>query len=261
MDINTIIDIDSDEEKKNLLYYLKEHFTEESQNIFINNFYLTIFNNEKENYPIKGDPAMEWLDYSRKDVFKRFFEKILTKDKDYIIIQNENNKPKAMGHLNETFKFTKDAFIKMGIHAKTEKGEQIKDYYLELQKIVIQYGVFQYKKHIEEKYNIILEKLKQSELENEELKNLIEQDEGQIYIFKTDITNPDSYIKVGYSKNTTVRIQPFKAVCPNGRVVFTINFDNSNIKSIEKIIHNILKEAGCLVNSKTFRISIEEAKL
>ena len=52
----------------NVILFVKDRLSNDQQKIFADNFLLSIIDKSTP-YPIKGEVAMEWLGYSRKDHF------------------------------------------------------------------------------------------------------------------------------------------------------------------------------------------------
>lgn len=80
-----------------------------------------------------------------------------------------------------------------------------------------------------------------------------------IYIYNTDTTRVVPELKIGYTLNLHTRIKPYKQVCKHGKVEFTYNLINKNIKTVENFIHELLSDFR--VKDEVFSLDVEEAKL
>jgi len=92
--------------------------------------------------------------------------------------------------------------------------------------------------------NFLLEQKEQktTELQNqfeqikEENKQLqIKDDVPMMYIYNIDKRNPNPELKIGYTKNVNNRIKPYKQISKFGKLEFTIEVQNQNIRTIEKL--------------------------
>jgi prophage antirepressor-like protein len=118
-------------------------------------------------------------------------------------------------------------------------------------------------------YNLQNE-LKLAKEKTEEAKKRIEELEKQneslsdekipsIYIYNVDTRLSPPELKIGYTLNVQTRIRPYKQVCKHGRLEFSHQVYNKNIKVFENFIHNMLSDF--LVKDEVFRIEVDEAKL
>jgi len=256
MNFTDIIDINSDEQKQNLLSFMHSKFSDEHQRMFIKSFYMTLFETE-DKYPITDDESIKWLGYSRKDPFKRFLEKHLTINEHYIVIHrvvNQNPKP------CENFKLTVDAFKILGMKAGTKEGDCIRMYYIELEKQIFAYGMWQSSEKLKQK-NYEIENLQQQNEKLIEENNTLNVKNGTpvIYIYDTDSRNPNSDKKIGITEHYRSRMKPYKQVTPFGKMVFKIEISpNYNLKIVEQWIHYLLKKFR--LEGEVFNVSIDEAK-
>ena len=127
-------------------------------------------------------------------------------------------------------------------------------------------GEYKLKQQLEE----VQTRLQQSEIQLQQAEETIQRLEHEndkitditapsIYIYNIDtrLTNPE--LKIGYTINVQNRIRPYKQVCKHGRLEFTYQIYNKNIKTFENFIHNILSDY--LVKDEVFCIDVEEAKI
>ena len=261
MNFTDIIDINSDEQKQNLLSFMHSKFSDEHQRMFIKSFYMTLFETE-DKYPITDDEAIKWLGYSRKDNFKRSLEKYLKLDKDYVIfLPHAEEKAHGMKKATEQYKLTVDAFKILGMKAGTKEGDCIRMYYIELEKQIFAYGMWQSSEKLKQQNQKI-------EQQTQEIQNLLEENESLnvkkgtpvIYIYDTDSTREEPENKIGVTEQYRTRAKPYKTTNPFGRLVFKREINpNLNLKTIEHYIHLLMKRYR--INGENFNIGVEEAKL
>lgn len=92
----------------------------------------------KEEFPVDLDDAYVWLGYSRKDNAKRKLVKYFIEGIDYSLLRSEEPTPAGGFSNKETIKLTTGCFKELGMLAGTEKGKQIRKYFLECEKIAKQ---------------------------------------------------------------------------------------------------------------------------
>lgn len=89
--------------------------------------------NSGEQYPVNFDDAWIWLGYSKKDkaldTLKSYFDEGL----DYAFLQK--GEWSQDGRSSDLYGMTVDCFKEMGMLAKTDKGKQIRRYFLECEKL------------------------------------------------------------------------------------------------------------------------------
>lgn len=267
MNFTDIIDISSNEQKDNLLSFMHTKFSDEHQRMFVKSFYMTLFESE-DKYPINDEEAIKWLGFTRKNNFIKMLEKHLIIDKDYkkVLLKLEQNP--LGGRPTENYKLSVNAFKILGMKAGTKEGDNIRMYYIELEKQIFTYGMYQSSEKL--KNQII--KTENLLIENEKLNNenkLLNVTNGNaiIYIYNTD-TRPDisrPALKIGVTEKLRERTKPYKQTHPWGQIVFKVEIPNESISSsyklntIEHFIHLMLKSFK--IANEMFDIDISEAKI
>lgn len=88
----------------------------------------------EEEFPISFDDAWKWLDFSRKDNAKRAFENAGFLDGiDFQVFLNIEENPKG-GRPSEAISLTVDCFKSFAMMAGTEKGKEVRKYFLECER-------------------------------------------------------------------------------------------------------------------------------
>ena len=108
---------------------------------------------------------------------------------------------------------------------------------------------------VEENVKEAEETIKKLEMENS---NLLDEKIPSIYIYNTNTRLSKPELKIGYTTNVHNRIKPYKQVCKLGRLEFSYQIHNKNIKVFESFIHNLLSDY--LIKDEVFCIDVEEAK-
>lgn len=91
----------------------------------------------KEQFPIDFWKAGEWLGYSRKDSAKRFFMTCRFKEGVHYSAHKsvETVANGAFNYIAEEIKLSVECFKFWGMMARSEKGDQVRDYFLECERI------------------------------------------------------------------------------------------------------------------------------
>ena len=262
MDIQRIIDVSSTETQQNLLKYIQDNLSDDQQRLFAKSFYLYFFESN-EKYPVYGDDVMKWLGYSRKDNFKKSVEQYLSYPDDYEVFVDVKENPSVGGRPSQHIKMTVNAFKHLTMKSSTSEGKKIRDYYIELENIIIKYISYesakQYKKQLEEK-EMEIKMLKEE-------RELFKGDDGQpkIYIFDKNINKTDNvrHLKIGITDNIWKRAKPFKQITPHGNMVFSkvIPTLNVNMRQAENFIHALLKPYQIKGEGENFEMEIDDAKI
>jgi phage anti-repressor protein len=271
MDIQQIIDITSESSQQSLLQYLKDHLTNDQQQLFVENFYLTFFD-KGNGFTVDGDKAMEWIGYKLKHKFVNSLQKYLVQDQDWVFTQvGENSSQAARGRPRTEYKLTVNGFKKLGMKANTERGNAIREYYIEIEKYLMNYAIQQSLKLVaeaetrvqgllEDRDNLMQER---SALERELTTFRNTQVKPCIYIYDMDNRVPSEVIKkslkIGITENLYNRVKPYRQIAPYGRSVFSIDVDVHNLKTAEHWLHMLLKPY--CVGGEVFEMTVEEAKL
>jgi len=212
---------------------------------FIDDFY-SFYNEGKNEYDFTIDlqNISFWLDV-KKEHLKRLLESNFVKTQDYIETK-KTVKGKGRGASNtKTVLLTYTCAKLLCMISKCEKASLIRNYYIELEKLLIKYkdeivNSLNNQLGIKENNEIIIEKNK---------------DTGLIYILKVD----DEVKKLGNSGDIKKRMKQYNV----GRIdelpiVFVYKTDK--MKEIEKCLKSNLKQYQYKKNTETFKIDLEFIK-
>lgn len=212
---------------------------------FIDDFY-SFYNEGKNEYDFAIDieNIAFWLDV-KKEHLKRLLESNFAKNQDYIETK-ETIKGKGRGASNTKHVLLTYTCAKLlCMISKCEKANLIRNYYIELEKLLIKY-----KDEIVKSLNEQLGIKQQNQQIIEENKET-----GLIYILKVD----DEVNKLGQSEDLKKRIKQYNV----GRIdelpiVFVYKTDK--MKEIEDCLKKNLKEYQYKKNTETFKIDLEFIK-
>jgi phage anti-repressor protein len=129
-----------------IIQKIKSKFTDEDQQLFVANFYCYLNFNQKTDFVINLDRIWKWLGYSRVDHCKTLLLKNFKENIDYKIekgFPEDAGKPKLLqeqknlgGRPSEYITLTVNCFKKLCLKARTEKADQIHDYYIQLEDLL-----------------------------------------------------------------------------------------------------------------------------
>lgn len=88
--------------------------------------------NSTEQFPVNFDDAWQWLEYTRKDNAKRALEKNFVEGEDYHILNLEDvvKRPQGGGTQPLDIFLTVNCFKELGMMAGTEKGREVRRYFI-----------------------------------------------------------------------------------------------------------------------------------
>jgi len=121
---------------------LNLEFTNEEQQIFLQHF--KGFLNKDDEFIINIEFVFKWIGFARKDHAKRLLEKYFIIDSDYIL-NNDYTQFPIKGEHNNKFKtneiilLTPNCFKQLCLLANTDKGKQVRLYYIKMEIILMKY--------------------------------------------------------------------------------------------------------------------------
>jgi hypothetical protein len=197
---------------------------------------------------------------------KRTLEKHFKIEKDYKFLlcrTAEQDKEQHGGHNKQTILLNIKTFKLFCIKAETKKANEIHEYFVKLETLL--HEVLQ-EETDELKQQLTQEKNEKGEIQNQltetQEENKLLQTKSKIpmiYIYNTTILLERPELKIGYTINLHSRIRPYKQVCKHGKVEFTIEVLNFNVRTVENFIHEILKKYS--IKDEVFQMEVEEAKM
>lgn len=234
-----------------MINVINTEFTEEEQQWYIANLYIYMNYHPSNDYPINLEHVFKMIGFANKENAKRTLKNNFTKDEDYktvFVRKDENLNSKDLGgRPTEDVMLNIDTFKNLCMLAKTDKGKQIRKYYVKLENIynqIIKEEIDEHKTKLEEKEEQL--KLKENDLEaqkllvkkkDKELKKLSKRISlDWLYVAVTDSIQGVS--KIGIAEEILKRIDGHLSSNPGFKYVFT--YQSKNNKLIEKCIKAIL---------------------
>jgi phage anti-repressor protein len=227
----------------NLQEYLKKYTT--ISIIFINDFF-NMYNMETEDndFVIDIEKIAKWLK-SRKETIKNTLTNTYIKNIDYRIIKNNNAKIK--GRPKELILLTPNCFKRLCMSSKTIKAEEVRTYFLELEK------------HINKYKNYIIDGLnKKVGILEKNQKPEINPKGGVIYVMKTDLDIEGIY-KIGKTKIFKNRLKTHNTSHVNNVDIIFI-FETNDIDSVETCLKLALKTKQYRKRKEFYQVDLDLLK-
>ena len=216
-------------------------------NKFIDDFFsLYDENMQNDDYIVNFDIAAKWLKL-RKDSFKRTLIDSYRKNIDYKTLISKNNNA---GRPSELIMLTPDCFKRLCMLTKSSKGEEVRSYYIQLEKHIDKY-----------KDNIINDLRSRVKVLETNMKPFeIPKEEGVIYVLNTheDIGLNDIY-KLGISEDFKKRLMTHHSSHADNVEVKHI-YKTSDVKGVERCLRSVLRERQYRKKKEFYQIDLESLK-
>jgi hypothetical protein len=251
VDIKTLIKTSNIDiyDKNELINKLKNYFSDDEQRLYVSNLFLYLNYNQLDDFIINLDNVWKFIGFSNKANAKRLLKHNFTENKDYktllvyndeqtIFIRTDENKinEETRGRKQETIMLNINTFKKLCLKANTENADKIHDYYIKLEMV---YNELM-KEQLEQKEKQIEEQQKTIELlENRPDTEGFSVKKGYVYLIK-DTSSIGSY-KIGLAENPDGRLTSLNVASSNKSLKMLTNFQSSNMKYAEKLIHILLE--------------------
>lgn len=119
-----------------MINILNMEFTEEEQQWYIANLYIYMNYHPTNDYPINLEDIFHMIGFANKGNAMKTIKNNFTKDEDYKVVLFHSEKRKNEGGFNKEDVFLNiDTFKNLCMLAKTDKGKQIRKYYVKLENI------------------------------------------------------------------------------------------------------------------------------
>ena len=253
-----------------LVKKIREKLDIQDQEIFIQSFYAYMNYHPTNDFPINLEHVFKMIGFVKKANAMKTIKSNFVLNEDYkiIIFRTEKNKSiqETRGRKEETIMLNVDTFKNLCMIAKTEKGKEIRKYYIKMEEIIIEYT----KEQLQTQSERLQMQLKAKEQQSEQLQTQLQmqlkakelqleekeqelvrykektyeeiQKTGHIYVIKTD-----GGYKVGKTKDVNSRIKGLQTGNVNNIEVI-LDFKTSNSDLLERIVHYLLDNLYRLLN-------------
>ena len=265
-----------------LVKKIREKLDIQDQEIFIQSFYAYMNYHPTNDFPINLEHVFKMIGFANKSNAKRTLKHNFTENEDYksIFIPRDENKLEVLllrteeqkkednrgGHNKDDIMLNVDTFKNLCMIAKTDKGKEIRKYYIKMEEIIIEYT----KEELQTQSEQLQMQLKAKEQQSEQLQTQSEQLQtqseqlqmqlkakelqleekeqelvrykektyeeiqktGHIYVIKTD-----GGYKVGKTKDVNSRIKGLQTGNVNNiEVILDFKTSNSDLLELKVII-------------------------
>jgi phage anti-repressor protein len=211
-------------------------------NFFLDEF-LGFYNIHTKNteFVVNLENVAKWLN-TNKNMLKTTLQNSYILNKHYILKEGKTH-PHG-GRVNIDIFITTRTFKKLCILTKTKKGEQVRDYFLDLEDLISEY-----KSYI---INGLEEKIKKYETNLKKIPNI---KKGFIYVFNVSKNKEDELYKVGRTNNLYKRMNTYNTgVADNIELLFV--YEVEDIKSVETCIKIFLKKYKYRTSKEVYQINL-----
>ena len=273
VDIKTLIQTSSIQiyDQNKLIDKLKEHFTEEEQKLYVTNLFLYLNYHPVDDFVVNLENVWKFIGFSNKANGKRLLKQHFTENKDYkiVFIRTDENPQNTNlgGRPQETIMLNINTFKKLCLKSNTDNADKIHDYYIKLEMVYNEL----IKEQLEEQQKLIGENQKKLETTQKELqkektwrnkmlnRRCFDADDGDhVYIFKDNLENEDSILKIGKTKNLVDRERFYSNINKSGGIVYYKKCKDSGL--IEKLCHHMLNKFRENKMQEWFNIDLELVK-
>jgi phage anti-repressor protein len=215
---------------------------------FINDFFEIIredYLELSEEFLISSNKLQIWLDISSRKDFHDTIKRSYKNNIDYIITKPNN---KGIGKNNEKIYMLTPDCTKMILQlTKSKKGNEVRRYFIEIEKMLYKYK------------DLIIKNLSNElELVKNNQKSKLDIKKNKIYIFKALNTNLTLY-KIGRANDLKIRLKSHNSPLANDLKVL-YEYETENIKQVETCIKALMKHAQYRKYKEVFQIDINIIK-
>lgn len=216
-------------------------------NKFIDDFFgLFDENTDDDDFVIDIESISKWLNIVKWNIKKTLIESY-RKNIDYKITEQKST---TAGRPSEKILLTPDCFKRICMLTKSSKGEEVRSYYIQLEKHIDKY-----------KDSIISSLRSRVKVLEADLKPLdIPKDKGVIYVLKTDnnIELKDIY-KIGSTQDFKSRLTTHQTSHVDNVKVEYI-YETMDIKGVERCLQAILKDRQYRKRKEFYKIELDDLK-
>jgi phage anti-repressor protein len=216
---------------------------------FLNDFFEIIredYLDLSDKFLISSNKLQKWLNISSRKDFHETITRSYVKDVDYIITKPDN---KGTGKNNEKiYMLTPDCAKMILQNTKSEKGSEVRRYFIEVEKML-----YKYKDLIIKKLTNELELVKNNQkpkIENSKKKTM--------YVFKALNTELTLY-KIGRAKDLKTRFNPHNSPMAND-IKILFEYETEHITQVESCIKILMKHAQYRKYKEIYQIDLNIIK-
>jgi MSV199 domain/Meiotically up-regulated gene 113 len=241
-----------------LVKKIQQKLNIEQQEIFIQSFYSYLSVDKEKDFSVDLDSIFQWLGYAQKVKAKELLEKHFEKDVDYKVLLSRSGKQRG-GHNKQQILMNVKTFKKLCMKADTKKADQIHDYYIMMEDVMME--------HTKEQLQLQSQKLKENQqLLDQQYQELIKYKElvyeevdktENIYVFTTDKIG---VYKVGKTVNKVSARKSNSNTLLTDDIQIVHQVKTNCCKFVEEVVHFVLDRYRSNSNRELFRCDLEYIK-
>ncbi len=131
---NTTLSL-SNEYQSKMITLLNEEFTEQQSQWYIANLYIYMNYHPTNDYPINLENVFHMIGFANKGNAMKTIKSNFIKDEDYKLLIIPREKKQNAGRSEHEIMLNVDTFKNLCMLAKTDKGKEIRKYYVKLENI------------------------------------------------------------------------------------------------------------------------------
>jgi phage anti-repressor protein len=227
-----------------MINILNTEFTEEEQQWYIANLYIYMNYHPTNDYPINLENVFKMIGFANKGNAMKTIKSNFTLDEDYkTSFFRSENRTKEGGKDNQNVMLNIDTFKNLCMLAKTDKGKEIRKYYVKLENIynqIIKEEIESKDKLLEEKETLLIEQEKLiNDLElKPETEGFSSRVPGEIYCIRD--TTKSGHMKIGIADKTITRVDQLNVGSSTHSLKLYTKFETFDRNLAEKLIHHSL---------------------
>jgi phage anti-repressor protein len=233
----------SNEYQTNMIKILNEEFTESQQQWYVANLYIFMHYHPTNDYPINLENVFKMIGFANKGNAMKTIKSNFTKDEDYKLLIIPREKKQNAGRSEHEIMLNVDTFKNLCMLVKTDKGKEIRKYYVKLENIhnkIIKQEIEQQKRILQEKdtqlENKELEKKREVEMT---LRNSFDK-RSLVYLIKITI-NDEIIYKFGHTDDIKTRLRSHKNIIGEDiELVYCI--ESTDKKMLERLLKDYLEQ-------------------
>lgn len=251
-DITTITQQNNTAVSNELLHHIKQCFTTDEQQLFVDSFVNYLHNCDDE-FVVDFDIAVQWLQFSKKGHAKRLLSSKFTENVHYkILLPRTGEKVTHGGHNKQNILLTIPTFKKFCLKADTAKSDVVHDYYIKLEKCLHQFLQHQLRQK-DEQLNIFLDQQRQHQFVIDELQKPFEHlpRDQLLYVFQNNSEEHTDWFKLGETIDWNKRKRQHQTSSSHG-ITLVFQYKTHNSALTESLVKKCLYKykLGCEKPSK-----------
>ncbi len=202
-------------------------------------------------FEYNGSPGYEWAGYTAKRHAKATLMKQMVENSDFVIKHADNSLDRR-----ESILLSESGFLTLAFHAHTARGSRTSCWIVKLRDFVADHREQVDKRELASSA-AQLDHLSCT-MDTLRYEMALTHTPSQLYVFSTDASRPDAYLKIGYTKHVIQRGNELRQACPKGRMMGSVPIRGDiPARTVETFVHCALREHR--MEGENFSLSVDDA--